>query len=419
MKNATAWEALVQEANMKDSWVHDLSSMYAYNISRFSQHPVTHLDSECVDGEDYFRYSWYLDERRVTSKYRPLFSGRCYHIDDGFLVTIIPSNGDEKKTIEGDLDDIVTALENKFTVLPGDVCCTTPVGYTQTSVFDIVFNDVPTLFETLNYEEMEALSRFAHDKLLNENKSNDLECVQAEVHLTIKNGVASKKTIREAFNDQDHLLNGYLKVILDEKVDTVEALDVVNTTAPFNTNEDDDIDDDQVGDLTPEEQKAADDAWAKWGNFRGVGSGRPKGSEDRPGALVDAESPFPNLLDDDVETQNFHVAQFLGTNGDEEKEDHFVEHFEADMERALELKKIKQQIAFLKSDSDKVEEVIDDLGEIELKADELRLSKTDLGKDCSFHIYKGLSMLKHALSNVCEIHFQDDLVKKLNLVIRA
>lgn len=395
LKNETAYEALVLEGNQKDSWVNSTDSNYAYDVSRYAKFPVTYLESEGLETEEYFRYSWYLDEKRVTCKLRPEFSGRFYDIDDGFLLDVKGSNGDDKKTLESAADDVTTGITLPALTDIG-ACCALPAPRvtSATSVYDIVFDKMQTLLQTLNYEEVEAMACFVEDYLKEANVAPSTGTIQGEMWMMVRTGIAAHKTIREALNDTTSVLETYLKLILDEGVPAGrDAIDFISDL-PFDT-EGGSV---TIVDSIEEMVNAADEIIDRTEQFY---------QQYRPGPVVDAENPFPTFHQED--------------QTDETLVDGAQQSFEEDIDTAFrkyEDRKAKaeeeEQLAVRKTD-----ECVEVLSELTTIADEMQTNDGDFAQDVCQQLYRGIGAIKACLTEVCDNYQQEELVRKIHMQIHV
>jgi len=193
LKDEPSYRSLSREAALPNSWLLSPESNYACYMSRYSKDPVCNLLTECIDEDDYFRFSWYKDDARaLVANITPLFSGKTYIIKNGFLQRIADSDSFQKE----------------------DNC------------FDIIFKDLSEMMNTLEDNEVAAIEAFMFDEMKAEMIiSPDIKQVQSEVWCLIKNELPKQKTIREILNDNDNALEGYLKVLTKPKEESETLTD--------------------------------------------------------------------------------------------------------------------------------------------------------------------------------------------------
>lgn len=396
LRDQECYELMVLESKVKNSWVSQVTSNWAYNISRYSKYPVTNLESEAVDADNFFRFSWYYDERIVEhAQMRPEFSGRCYTITKGFCVNVIPSNKDDKQVLTPKPGELF-----KNSALPGlDMTC----GYNETvpdevetsipnkSVYDIVFIDVAAFFKVASAVEIQAMQEFTRDSLRqmwhcfpSENE------VQSELWTSVRTAVAAQKTIREGLADIDNQLENYITII-GKNPTVIESIEEKT--------------------MGLEEKMRFYDRHGHWPEDSALPFrlGKSKGT-----AVVDAQNPkgIPNDLpwsdpDDEMEAyqeklRDYHLEQ--------------VDNLIA--EAHIEQKRHKEDEAVREANK-LVDIAVATIHELSNVADDLQaMDDSDYAQDAANIIYKGVETFRHELGEVCSVHHQPDAIMKLNQIVQ-
>lgn len=419
MKDVHAYEACIAESKVNGSWANSLDSNFAYAISRFSMFPVTNMDSEAIDKDDYFRFSWYFNERRISTKITPKFTGRCYNIVEGFLVDISASNPDDKKTLDLPLlvsdAELFGATELGLEGIPPHSAVPTligacgqnllPVRTDQTSVssrknrddngspFEIIFqytegkdkDGMEELFGTLTPVEIEAMVRFVHERMVTEwhCKPNPQE-VQAELWSTIRGGIKQGVSIRQALKDENMLLEALAEIISKEREEDVQEIDSIEVMMMAHSE--------------------TVDEWKK--RFYDRNGYIPEGNR----AVVDAESsPFPDCLDEEVPIDHA-LREF------EEKEGTLTD---LDEVFARHDKKVRIEEENYQQTGKFVDESIGGLGELCTIADELQAIDHEYAQDAAHCLYTNIGRIKHDLAGICEVHHDPEAIRRMNQEIVA
>lgn len=411
MRSQEAYETLVEESNLPNSWVRNLSSNYAYDISRFTAHPVTHLTSESVDADPFFKYSWYLDEKRVTCNLRPDFSGRCYKIQDGFLKEIVGSNGNDKNTVEGVMEAIdaedelvidgqtypASSRNPVFECSDGECSPKAVPWRADTSVFDIVFADIKVVCDILDKEEVEALASFVEDQLKKDGFAHDPQTVQAEMWTAIRTGCVCGKTIREAVGDKTCVLESYILLLREEKSPLRLPALKAEEPAPFEV--------DSIEAMLEAGESVMNNMQQEYAKYAN------RGSED---------TPFPHNLDEIVANGSFHVVEDEPEQTDEPLIDAAMQEdyrrgIDPDFRR-IQQKHIEEEGQLVEAIKG-CEEVVNVLGELSNNVEQLSVNQSDLAADVCFTLQKGLEGLKASLTDDFDRHHQDALTRSLFLEV--
>lgn len=210
IKNEKSYNTLYDISRIQGSWLNSIESNYAYDISIYAKDPVIALPTEFINGDPFFRFSWYGNGRRITTSFTPKFSGRAYNIKDSFLTHITASNNTDKKTIEDEIP-FAQAVEEKKDAK--EEVINSIVAGEEGDSFDIIFSNYDEALRVLSKLELQALKFYSKDILLQDSPL-DPDHTEIEVYMfkCIKTAVASNKTIREGFGDKDNLLNMYIKL---------------------------------------------------------------------------------------------------------------------------------------------------------------------------------------------------------------
>lgn len=385
LRDKDCYEQMVIESKIPGGWVGQLTSNWAYGISRFSKNPVTNLDSEAVDANNFFRFSWYFDERIVkAAQVRPDFSGRCYTISNGFCIKIIPSNADDKEVLEGKQTELDLTpphapivgdgwKRNSAGILVRDAnCCTNPS--VEKSVFDIVFDTLDDVWPVLTVVHKQAMEEYVADDLRQKWHGHPREeDVQNELWMSIRTAIAAGKTIREGLNDKMNTLESYVKIVSEAppiSIDSIEAIPSFVDRMEF---------------------------YDKYGHW--PDDDRPKVKDkvrnDMPWDLVEEEGNDEPLID---------AENFVGIN-------QVLDY--------IENKREKEQ-AMLAETNKHVEDLIGSMNEISNIADELQCrDEDDYAQDVANVVYKGVATLKNELTEACALHHQEGQIQKINQLVHA
>lgn len=399
LRNEECYESVTVESKVKNSWVSQLTSNWAYCISRFSSHPVTNLDSEAVDANNFFRFAWYHDERIVQiAQFRPEWSGRCYTIANGFCIKVIPSNSDDKLVLTPKKGEQGVAL---------DLCC----GYNETvaeseevnenpldtpkpikSTFDVIFKDIEQFFTVADPLQIQAMEEFVRDNLKQMwNQFPTENEVQNELWMSIRTAIAADKTVREGLNDVDCLLEKYVKMVEKEP-------SLVNEARAKRPSMDDHI-----------------RFYDKYGYWPDSGIGPEKGSFhsalQKP-VLDDLPWERGNSYPEDEAANEAALQDYLEATG---------AIVIGDIHQALEHheQKIFKEEEALKEANKLMDTAIATVQELNNVADELQaMDESDYAQDAANVIYKVVGACKHELGEVCSIHHQPDAIMRLNQIVQ-
>jgi len=397
LRDQACYEAIVLESKVKNSWVSQLTSNYAYCISRFSAHPVTNLESEAVDANNFFRFAWYHNERIVlNAQFRPEWSGRCYTISNGFCIKIVPSNGDDRKVLEprkGDNIDLFSA-----TGAPIDLCCAynesvedvqdvevveeTPMDAPRTkkSNFDIIYKDMEHFFTVADPIEIQAMQEFVRDNLKQMWNQFPTETeVQNELWTGVRTSIAANKTVREGLNDVDCLLEKYIKII--EK--SPELMAGIKEKIP-----------------NLEDQMRFYDKHGYW-------PGEEKGSEN-----FHSDMPWEREPQNISDQQEARMQDFLEASGAIE-----VDHIDSALEHHEQ--KIFKEEELLREVNKHMDIAIATVQELNSIADELQaMDESDYAQDAANVLYKAVGACKHELGEACSVHHQPNMIMQLNQIVQ-
>lgn len=428
MRDMQAWEALVEESKVPGGWVNSLDANFAYHISRFTMCPVTNMDSEAIDKDDFFRFSWYFNERRITTKITPKFSGRCYEIVDGFLVDIKASNPDDKKTIDLPMSDaeavgqaelaLDEVPESEMGMMGIPPHCPVPTSVArggcgeslapvavskairdrEGSPFDIIFPQIEELFKVFTPIETEAMVRFVHERMTTEwHYQPTPQEVQAELWSTVRAGCKVGQSVRQSLRDDNMLLDSLAQIISNNRDEEIMEIDSIEA---------------MMQEASPETV----DEWKE--RFYEKHGFYP---EKKRVVVVDAQSnPFPDDLPwDSADTETPIDAAYQQFERDMQTEQGVVLD-ELDKVFAEHGNKIKEDEEAYQLAGRRVDEAIGGMGELCTIADELQaLTECTYAQDASHCILTGVGRIKHDLAGICETHHDPEAIRKMNQEIIA
>lgn len=433
MRDQQAYEALVEESKAKNSWVGNLTSNFACWVSRFSMFPVTNMDSEAIDKDDFFRFSWYFNERRINTKFTPKWSGRCYVIVDGFLVEITSSNPDDKKTT--DLPTVVNSTEgelfgeaelNAFIPTQGTTgACgqsLLPVVTKQEQVssrktrvnegspFDIIFQydgnvdeSLKELFETFNPVDIEAMTAFVSEKLTTEwHTIPSKQETQAELWNAIRQGIQQGISVRQTLGDTFLMLDALVEIITEsikKKKQEEDAMGIMLQAQSQNFSD------------NLFQSQEDEDSWAK--RFYERNGYLPEGN--RHHSYTTKDTPFPDNIEVDEETPvdgSFHIG-----NGISERQEQALREMDEVFNKHSKKRQAEEENQ--KLSEKRIDEAIGCLCEICTVADELQSIDHDYANDASDVLYKGVARIKHELAEVADAHHDPEAIRRLNQEISA
>jgi len=205
LKSVVSYNTILGLSVSHNKWVNDIKQNFAHCISNFSDQPVTNLESEFIDGGNYWKFGWNVNTHRNNKNFSAKWSKRTYAFNNkGFLVGITSSDPNDKKMFE---------FEN----------------HTSKSVFDTVYARMMDFMQAVSDTEYLAIKLFCKEVLTAMSPIDPLDEEVNDARLTVvRNAINTQRTIRQELNDMDNSLETYMLLIDEDKI-----IDSEMQQAPF------------------------------------------------------------------------------------------------------------------------------------------------------------------------------------------
>lgn len=363
LKSQQSYEQLVTISNVSHSWVNSATSNYAGLMSKYSKFPCCNLETECINENDLFRFSFYKDEKRVhKDTFTPDFSGRTYKIEKGFLVEITSSHKNDKIFKEEDTKTL--------------------------SAFDIIFHSHEELMETLSSLELSAVENYVYDMLKQEWNQAPL-LVESQPHMwqLIRTALAGGMTLREVLKDDNCILEMYV----DNLRNLVETEGFPQKPQPpaLIVNNIEEMTDAGFGTLAKQ-----------------VFSYPEKGVVN----LVEKKHKYDFPWPDDENLHDAAVADYEEIMSESEIDRRLKEYEEATEDFA--------ETEIHQLSCNKIGELIDVLQEVATIGEELStVSGSDYSTDAAQIVRIGVEDMKHKLGEVCEVNHDPENLLRINQIV--
>lgn len=235
LRNYTDYNVLTTLNTRADSWIHNDTANFAKQLSLHTIHPVTNLDDESSEIASTPRYSWYAGGETCRCAFTPKFAGRHYKINEiGELTDIVNSGGKGGVVIYKTLSEAIKA-DGDTEGGDDDGECPMDCGIVAmrdvedapinvNSTFDVIFDNIHDVMETIQEEEYNALLLFLSDNNEVDRNGNYID-MSTYLNSRISAGCIVGQSLREVVGDRGYRLETYLDQVKDRK-ETLEAMSV-------------------------------------------------------------------------------------------------------------------------------------------------------------------------------------------------